>query len=153
MATAALSADHSVSSSYALTPGCQWSRGYLQPGPGCRVSRTEAWQIRDTAVLTQDPATTFCYLPYSPRPLSSEVPIPSMASESPLFSPQEVFASTFVNSVRIAKFHLTAGSSVYQIVALCIRNYPGTKHVGIPTENEGFFITSAPLQTSGSSFP
>lgn len=57
-----------------------------------------------------------------------------MASESPLFSPQEVFASTFVNSVRIAKFHLTAGSSVYQIVALCIRNYPGTKHVGIPTE-------------------
>lgn len=57
-----------------------------------------------------------------------------MASESPLVSPQEVFASTFVRSERVAKFHLTAGSSVYQIVALCIHNYPETKPVWISTE-------------------
>lgn len=49
-----------------------------------------------------------------------------MASESPLFSPQEVFASTFVHSERIAKFHLTAGSIIYQIVALYIHNYHET---------------------------
>lgn len=99
-------------------------------------------------MLSQYPANALklSNWPYSPRPFSSKVLLPVWHQKVHYFLLRKSSASTFVNSVGIAKFHPTAGSNTPRLSLCACITHPKPNMCGFPlkcTMNEGFIIMSA----------
>lgn len=84
--------------------------------------------------------------PYSPRPFSSKVLLPVWHQKVHYFLLTKSSASTFVNSVSIAKFHPKAGSNTPRLSLCACITHPKPNMCGFPLKcrvNEGFIIMSA----------
>lgn len=70
--------------------------------------------------------------PYSPRPFSSKVLLPVWNQKVHYFLLRKSSASTFVNSVGIAKFHPTAGSNTPRLSLCACITHPKPNMCGFP---------------------